>query len=162
MPFDIFISYAHHDNDAHGQWVEHFCERLVADFRSRTGKKLNFFLDTESLRAGNVLPDRLQAALKDSRVFLPILSPAYLSSLWCRREFLHFLDNAGEIIVDGNSRILPVQLMPYGQYEPEEESGGEVSRITDLIEEKGILYADFVQGLLPLRQEEKAFEEKIA
>lgn len=162
MPFDIFISYAHHDNAAHGAWVERFCDKLAADFRSRSGKKLNIFLDSEAMHAGNVLPGRLQAALEESRIFLPILSPTYLSSPWCRREFLHFLDNAGELIVNDNSRILPVQVMPYGEYEADEASSEEVRRITGFIKEKEILYADFFQGLLPMRPEEKAFDEKIA
>ncbi|MCO6475870.1 MAG: toll/interleukin-1 receptor domain-containing protein [Phaeodactylibacter sp.] len=162
MPFDIFVSYAHHDNDAHKKWVEHFCARLAADFRSRSGKKLNIFLDTEDMHAGNVLPARLQGALEESRVFLPILSPAYLSSDWCRREFLHFLDNAGEAIVNGNSRILPVQVMPYGEYEPEEASRNEVGRITGFLKENEVVYADFFQGLLPIAPEERAFSERIA
>ncbi len=54
MPYDIFISYAHHDNAAHGRWVEHFHDRLAADYRSRTGKTLQIFLDREGLNAGHI------------------------------------------------------------------------------------------------------------
>jgi len=57
MTFDIFISYAHHDNATHDAWVHQFHDRLIADYRSRSGKKLNIFLDRENLNAGNVLSE---------------------------------------------------------------------------------------------------------
>lgn len=164
MDYDIFISYAHHDNDTHEQWVQAFHDRLGADFRSRAGKKLNLFFDREGLNTGNVLSERLQGALKASAIFIPILSPAYLSSSWCRREFLHFLQQAGNrLIVDGSSRIVPVQLMPYDRYEAESnEDQTQLRTITGFLSEKEILYKNFYRHPLPIRPEEPAFDNCIA
>ena len=49
MKYDIFISYSHHDNATHDAWVHQFHNRLMADFRSREGKKLKIFLDLETM-----------------------------------------------------------------------------------------------------------------
>lgn len=164
MPYDVFISYAHHDDSAHGNWVQQFNDKLAADFRSRTGQKLQIFLDREGLNAGNVLSDRLKIALNESAVFIPILSPAYLASPWCRREFLHFSEQAGEsLIIDGSCRIVPVQLMPYAHFEGESsEDQDEAARITGFLAEKEILYADFHNRPVPIRPDERLFTNKIA
>jgi hypothetical protein len=164
MEFDIFISYAHHDNETHDAWVHAFHDRLAADFRSRSGKKLNLFLDREGLNPGAALSERLTGALNGSAILIPILSPAYLSSRWCRREFLHFMEQAGErLIVDGNSRIVPVQLMPYDRYEPDAESDREELRaIQAFLAGNEILYADFYHHPLPIRPDEHAFDACIA
>lgn len=164
MEYDIFISYSHHDNTTHGNWVHQFHNKLLADFRSRSGKKLTIFFDRENLNRGNVLSDRLQGALSASAIFIPILSPAYLSSRWCRREFLHFMQQAGErLLVGGSSRIVPVQLMPYDRYDPEEAADQEeVRQVMGFLTEKEILYADFYRRPLPIRPDDTAFGENIA
>lgn len=166
MPYDydIFISYSHHDNAAHSRWVEHFHDRLADDYRSRTGKKLQIFLDRDGLNAGHVLSDRLQGALNKSAVFIPMLSPAYLASKWCRREFFHFMEQAGEnLILDGSCRIVPVKLMPLKQFEGETPDDlAAAQRITGFLGEKGILYADFHHPPLPIRADNPLFDSKIA
>lgn len=164
MEYDVFISYSHHDNETHGDWIHQFHDKLTADFRSRSGKKLTIFLDRENLNTGNVLSDRLQSALSESAIVIPILSPTYLASAWCRREFLHFMQQAGDRLIVGNSsRIVPVQLMPYDRYQPEADSDRrEVAQITSFLTEKEILYADFYKHPLPIQPNELAFSGKIA
>lgn len=165
MAFDVFISYSHHDNHAHGNWVEAFQERLVSDFRSRTGKKLQIFFDRDGLQAGNVLSDKLKGALSKTSLFIPILSPSYLSSEWCRREFLYFMEvTGGQLITrSGNCRIMPVRLMPFEKYRAENASVLEhVGRIVDFLIQYDVLYADFYKNRLPVSQHEPLFLEKIA
>ena len=143
MKYDIFISYSQHDNATHGNWIHRFHDKLVADFRSRSGIKLIPFLDKENINAGDVLSGRLKNALNETRILIPVLSPTYLSSPWCRQEFLHFMDQAGKLIVDDKCRIVPVQLMPYDQFDPEESAAREVERITGFLNDNSIFYADF-------------------
>ena len=144
--------------------MQAFHDRLAADFRSRSGKKLNLFLDREGLNTGDVLSDRLKKALNASAILIPILSPTYLSSRWCRREFLHFMEQAGDrLIVGGSSRIVPVQLMPYDRYEAESnEDQTQLRKITGFLSEKEILYKNFYRHPLPIRPEEPAFDNCIA
>jgi hypothetical protein len=66
--------------------VQAFHDRLAADFRSRSGKKTNLFLDWEGLNTGDVLSDRLKKALNASAILIPILSPTYLSSRYGSRR----------------------------------------------------------------------------
>ena len=165
MAFDVFISYSHHDNLAHGNWVEAFHERLISDFRSRTGKRLQIFFDRDGLQAGNVLSDKLKSALSRTSLFIPILSPSYLSSEWCRREFLYFLEVVGDRVISpsGNCRIMPIRLMPFEKYKGENSSVQEhVGRIVDFLSQYDILYADFYRNRLPVLQHEPLFLEKIA
>jgi hypothetical protein len=162
MAFDVFISYAHHDNQAHEQWVHRFAEKLANDYRSRCGRTLNYFLDKDDLQVGNVLADRLQNALRASSLFIPILSPTYLASRWCRREFLHFLDQPEGVIAGESSRILPARLMPVDRFDPDADDRIETERIVGFINDMEILYADFHEGRLPMDQETRPFAEKIA
>jgi len=163
MPYDFFISYAHDDNTANAGWVHRFCDKLIARYRAQTGKKPDIFLDRDGLNTGNVLSDRLQNALNESRIFIPVLSPTYLSSRWCRREFLHFFQQAGEgLIVNGSSRIVPVRLMAYDRYDPDADTAAEVARITGFFEQQEILYADFFQDPLPLDPDDRAFDLALA
>ena len=164
MEYDVFISYAHHDNETHGNWIHEFQQRLADFFRSRTGQRLKVFLDEDGLRTGNVLSDRLVQAMENSALFIPILSPVYLSSPWCRREFLHYKGHAGEgLIVGGTSRILPVRLMDYNQFGGETGEGRqEVEAITGFLKAKEILYADFYQEPLPVPVSEQDFINKVA
>jgi len=162
MAFDVFISYAHHDNATHNNWVRQFAKRLSDDYRSRCGKPLQIFLDNDNLNTGDVLSSRLQGALKESRLFIPILSPTYLSSRWCRREFLHFLDQPGGVIAGESSRIVPLRLMPYDRFGPDMESREEVERITSFMARHEILFADFYQDRLPIDPDAATFKGKIA
>jgi hypothetical protein len=164
MEYDVFISYSHHDNETHGSWIHEFQKRLTDDYRSRTGQRLKVFFDADGLRTGSVLSDHLKVALENSALFVPVLSPAYLASTWCRREFLHYKGFAGEdIIVEGTSRILPVRLMDWDGFEGEPGEGREEAAvISGFLKTKEILYADFYQYPLPIPVLEEDFRKKVA
>ncbi len=164
MEYDVFISYAHFDNETHGNWIHEFEDRLARDYRARTGQTLKVFLDKDGLNTGHVLSDRLKQAMDNSALLLPILSPVYLSSPWCRKEFLYFMERTGDgLIVEGNSRIVPVRLMPYDAFQSKTAAEKqEAEQLTGFLGEKEILYADFYRGPLPVSATDPAFNEKIA
>jgi hypothetical protein len=64
------------------------------------------FQDTHNLIDGQHFPEELERALRQADVFLVLVSPAWLSSDWCRKEFGIFTAEA----TDSNRlhRILPV------------------------------------------------------
>ena len=163
--YDIFISYAHHDNMTHGAWIAAFQDRLEQDFYGRYGMRLRVFFDQEAMGAGTVLSLRLQGALREARLFVPILTPAYLASTWCRREFLSFLDEAeaaGNLIIGNYSRIVPIRLMPWNHFQGDADSTEEVRRIRECLEGQELLYADFYRDPLPIPTNDPDFNQKIA
>jgi hypothetical protein len=54
------------------------------------------FLDTEDIHAGSDFPDRLRQELTAADVLLPLITPAWFKSDWCRREFAGYMTTRGE------------------------------------------------------------------
>ncbi|CAN1264419.1 Disease resistance protein L6 [Linum perenne] len=48
--------------------------------------KIRTFLDNEELRKGEIIAPSLEKAIKESKVYIPILSQGYASSKWCLQE----------------------------------------------------------------------------
>lgn len=161
--YDIFISYSHDNNRAHDNWVHVFCERLTDDYFSRTGRKPKIFLDKGDLRAGDTLNGKIAAALDQSLLFIPVLSPVYLASEWCRKEFLYFMDkHKNRLVLDNSSRIVPLKFMPYEKYVPEPSWAAEVKVMLDFLEGEEILYKDFYRERLPLSPDHTDFRKEVA
>jgi len=113
--YNAFISYAWVDNQpfAEGRagWVSTFVDRL----RKHLGRELRrqtegdrVFLDYERLRGNEPLSAAIRGELSASRLLVPIISPAYFASLWCRQELETFLTLRGE----GTDRVFPVWMEP--------------------------------------------------
>lgn len=161
--YGVFISYAHHDNSTHGDWIAAFKNRLEADYRSRTGQQLNVFFDQEDMQTGTVLSNRIREAVRESRLFIPILTPAYLASRWCRQEFLYFMEVAGTALVSGyRSRIMPVRLMPWSDFRAASDAGGEVDKILSFLDGREVLYLDCYRDPLPVGVDDPEFQRIIA
>jgi len=88
---DIFLSYAHLDDEKfvgieHG-WVS----TLVANLATLLGQKLGrsdacFWFDRHSLRGHHDISGNIDAQVHSAALLLTVLSPAALESEWCRRE----------------------------------------------------------------------------
>jgi len=108
---DVFVSYAHLDNDgpkgrANQGWVDLFVELLAAQVRRRLGSKsVDFWTDRE--HAGNhPLTPSLLTAVRGSALLLVVMSPSYLNSTWCARERNSFLELARDRVADGRVFIV--------------------------------------------------------
>jgi F-box protein 11 len=86
---EAFASYAHVDNKATYDRVLRIVEDVANGYRSLTATRLATFVDTQ-IPLGDVWRDRIAAGLASSTTFLPFVSPAYLRSAACRREFRVF------------------------------------------------------------------------
>ncbi|MEN9415004.1 MAG: hypothetical protein RLZ62_1308, partial [Bacteroidota bacterium] len=129
----------------------------------RVGLKPKIFLDKGDLRAGDTLNGKIAAALDQSLLFIPVLSPGYLASEWCRKEFLYFMDkHKKRLFLDNSSRIVPLKFMPYEAYVPESAWASEVKTIMDFLEGKEILYKDFYRDPLPLQPDHADFRKEVA
>lgn len=109
--FDLFVSYARDDN-RHG-FVTAFLEALQAEHRKFTGgRELALFFDKKDIRSLDDWQTRLRDGVTQSRLFLAFLSPAYLASEWCRREWRLWIDQeiAKHILSHGAAPVYFVEV----------------------------------------------------
>jgi hypothetical protein len=125
-PFDVFISYAHPDNDypryGNSGWVELFYDALKPCLRGHLGREPQIFLDRDGqLTGSSVLTPAIKAALASCSFLVPIVSKNYLASDWCKRELAEFIsvaESSGGIAVGTKTRVLKVIKLPVGIGEP--------------------------------------------
>ena len=79
MPYDLFISYSRRDNQQ-GR-ITQLVERIQADFAAFAGRPLVPFFDATEIRGMDDWRHRILQGLRESRLLLACLSPAYLQSV---------------------------------------------------------------------------------
>ena len=116
---DLFISYAHNDDDVYAQeslgWVTRLHQDLEQRVRSYIGSNINVWRDNE-IRNNDVFANKIFKRLVKTATFLSILSPSFIRSEWCARECDAFAGHAqkdiGILIDEERSRIFKVEKMP--------------------------------------------------
>lgn len=107
---DIFISYAHIDNQPLAQgmegWVEALHERLRITLTQLVGDEVRVWRDRK-LQGNDVFAETLVAEVKQAAVLVSVLSPRYVKSEWCLRELDEFTRHAGARLGD-KSRVFKV------------------------------------------------------
>ena len=106
---DVFVSYAHFDNEEDSQevrWVSRFQADLKNALRQRLGAHPEFFFDTRDFHAHQHV-DYLIENVRESAVFLAIFSPSYTARDFTRRELETFCER-----IPGADRIVTVELLP--------------------------------------------------
>ena len=88
---NIFLSYTRNKDTF--QKVSQFRERfeLEVDLRAPSSR---VFQDKQHLSDGAHFPEAIAQELAKADVFLALVSPAWLQSEWCRKEFALFTDDA--------------------------------------------------------------------
>jgi hypothetical protein len=89
--FTAFFSYAHHDATTDPDLVSAF----TAALENRVNAKLinvsfAVWRDTEALRTGDRWDERIDQQLRSADILIILLTPSWLQSDYCRREFLVF------------------------------------------------------------------------
>ncbi|HKS39531.1 MAG TPA: TIR domain-containing protein [Blastocatellia bacterium] len=91
--YDIFISYAHIDNqplDAGLKgWVETLHERLRVRLAQLLGEEARIWRDLK-LQGNDVFADTLTQHIAKAAIMVSIISPRYVKSEWCLRELNEF------------------------------------------------------------------------
>jgi hypothetical protein len=119
---DIFISYAHVDNQPfqEGQkgWVDEFHRALqlrVLQWLGRSEHELKVWRDPK-LAGNDVFADEILEQLEGVRLLVSVLSPRYVNSEWCNREldaFCRAAERTGGMVVNGTkARVFKVVKMP--------------------------------------------------
>jgi hypothetical protein len=97
--YDIFISYTHVDDEV-THWVRQFAQYLEKELKRLLRIKENstkevdvtIWKDNQLPQQGN-LSDRLNDAIRESSIFLAIMSESYLLSDWCKEEGIIFVNS---------------------------------------------------------------------
>jgi hypothetical protein len=92
--FDLFISYAHIDDlspfGGEKGWIDLLHERLSVLLAQALGYELKIWRDGHSLRGNDDLSGAIGEGVTRSLLLLPVLSPRYVQSAWCKREMATF------------------------------------------------------------------------
>ena len=105
--YDIFISYAHLDNlKMYGQqlgWIELFYQSLNLKLAQRIGKMdaVKIWWDSKRLDGSILFDGSIEKGVKDSALFISLISPGYLQSDYCKNEMEHFYEKSA---VEKNGR----------------------------------------------------------
>lgn len=115
---DIFISYAHIDNQPltpeQKGWITRFHMSLEAILSMRRGGKVRIWRDNK-LQGNDVFADEIVEHFERTAVLVSVLTPRYLNSVWCNREVAEFCKSAelnGGIVVDNKARVFKVLKAP--------------------------------------------------
>jgi hypothetical protein len=109
--YHVFISYARKDNEprqVNGRgWVHLFHDRLEAQYHAFTQHPLEVFLDVERIENGEHWETHIQSALRQSRIFIAVLSPNYLASPICRMELEDYVRHE-QSVTPGGDGVRPI------------------------------------------------------
>ena len=107
MDTRIFVSYAHRDLEgAHNESLVQFARDVVTALDTVHEWTAELKVDEDFLHWGDGVDERIESELAESALFLPFITPSYLKSDWCRREFTQFAEAAERM--NGASLILPL------------------------------------------------------
>lgn len=120
---DIFISYAHVDNEPlfeeEDGWISSFHRELSVVLARKLGRRDSASIWRDLKVQGNdEFDDTIDAAFRNSAVAVFVVSPGFIASEWCCRELTQFcseLDAELDERLEGKSRVLKVLLshVPY-------------------------------------------------
>ena len=103
---DVFVSYAHTDNEGEAAWVTTLEHLLNTELRPRLGTKdLQIWRDN-TLDGNHPITPEIMKAIRRSACLLVIMSPSYLESEWCAKERNTFLGFAREAVAAGRIFIV--------------------------------------------------------
>jgi hypothetical protein len=105
MPYDLFISYSRRDNI--GQRVTELVERIATDYLQFSGEELSSFFDKHEIHGMDDWRHRILDGLRQSQLFLLVLSPEYLKSPYCEWEVVEYLkyESARAVLGEGMAPI---------------------------------------------------------
>lgn len=116
---DIFISYAHIDNQplAEGQkgWITSFHQALEIRLGQLLGAEPEFWRDESKLRGNDYFDDSIILRLPKVAVLITVLTPRYVRSDWCLKEvdaFYRLAEQTGGVRIADKSRIFKIVKTP--------------------------------------------------
>jgi hypothetical protein len=99
----VFVSYTRTRNRF--GFVSEFVAHLENELQMRNSKATVFF-DTNDIIPGDLFSQKLVAELKATDVFMPLISPSWFESEWCKKEFWTFYKE--KQLIGKTPQIIPV------------------------------------------------------
>ncbi len=110
----IFLSYARLDDEvpaldreAKG-WVRYLYDQLQLALRQRLGGEIEFWRDLKDIDENELFEDLIEEGLEGSAHLLAVVSPGYLRSRWCKREWQRFIEKRGGETRETIERVIKV------------------------------------------------------
>lgn len=124
---DVFISYAHSDNQLDGNgddtgWVTRFEQQLSARLHKYMGKPPAIWRDDRQLKRSQLFDAEIEKNVNGAGVMIALISPSYLHSDYCEQELQWFGEKTQSdpfgLQVENQSRIFPVRLynIPFDEW----------------------------------------------
>lgn len=95
-----FLSYARSDDDRELGRIRRLADRIMAEFETLTGLKIEIFVDRDRIQWGDPFQNKLAEALQETTFFIPVLTPTYFLRDECRKEMLDFVNGATALGLD--------------------------------------------------------------
>gem|GEM_PF-2768278 len=122
---DIFISYSHLDNKPLSEkedfeWITEFTNNLSKLLENYLGREPNIWRDNRGIRPNQDFVAKIEKALPQSAVMVPIFTPRYIESEWCEIELISFInpDQAQlDLVINDQFRVFKVIKTPLRDYE---------------------------------------------
>ncbi|HEY9282144.1 MAG TPA: toll/interleukin-1 receptor domain-containing protein [Pyrinomonadaceae bacterium] len=125
---DIFISYAHIDNQSlvEGQkgWITSFHKALEIRLSQLLGDEPEVWRDESNMVGNQYIDDAIVKRLPRIAILVSVVTPRYINSKWCLKEvqeFYRFAEQTGGVRVSDKSRIFKVVKtpVPFDKHPPE-------------------------------------------
>jgi hypothetical protein len=121
----LFISFAHDDNEPFMSGQEGFVNRLHKSLevilKTRGFRDVRIWMDRGDLKGNDVLAEELDGQVSNAAVLISVISPAYMTSDWCKRELTEFCEAAEKtsgLLFGNKSRVFKIVKLP-----PDNEEG---------------------------------------
>ena len=120
---DLFISYAHIDNQpltaGEEGWITRFHASLEALLSMKLARSAKIWRD-DKLQGNDVFADEIVDQFAQTAVLVSVLTPRYLKSGWCTKEVAEFCkstEQRGGMVIENKARIFKVVKTPVGTQE---------------------------------------------
>lgn len=103
---EAFMSYAHRDNEACQGRILQLASLVEGELTLITGERRTIWTDVSQIALGADWRERIESALEEATVFLPIVTPGFFKSDACREELSIFVRAATRLGL--SELIIPV------------------------------------------------------
>ena len=122
-----FLSYTRSDDGFLQGGISALRATLEEAVQARTGEPFRIFQDVDDIKPGDPWRKKLDQAIEAAQLFIPVLTPNFFTSGFCRREAKAFLDY--EARAGRNDLVLPIYLIDSDRMDDEAlRNGDELAR----------------------------------